>query len=662
MEKRLLTALALSTLILLLWAWLGPRNERPAPPPTPPASVAPVTASTGDASEGAPSSSVPPIGDVTPALESQPLVLMIGEPGQPGSYRATFSNRGARLTELKLANYYDVVGLSDAEKLAPEHWSTLLTVADPAVSGGGSLAWRSDASSRDLEREPLDRALWDMRELGPTERGPGVEFTLAQGAGVRFTKRVRFERGTYRMHVELELENQALDGVRRLGFLFTPAEFVPAEAHDKYYVEPQAIAAGRSEIALRENGPVVAESVVRQDTPSETSGAFDIPQTRLGFAGAHNKYFAVLLRAADATSQTAFQSARWWRARDEAWARANPAQANKAWQFIATDAVLQLDLPARGAKSSYAYVVYAGPKDAQVLEAESADFAVLPDHDLGTFLGIDMSGVGHVMLAILSFFHGLTGNWGVAIILLTLVVRLILFPINRRSQTAMGRYAKKMKRVQPQLDEIKKRHEKDPDKLRKAQAEIMQREGMVPPLGGCLPLFLQLPVFVGLFSALRASFDLRQAPFFGWITDLSKPDQLLRIDLQLPLVGSVPYLNLLPILMVIVWLGQQMTMPKPTDEQAARMQKMMMFMPVVMGFFLYDYAAGLSLYMITQSVLGIIEQTAVKKVWPIDDTEQPRKEGGWFANLQKRAVDMQKQQEARKRGGGTVATKKKKRY
>jgi YidC/Oxa1 family membrane protein insertase len=162
-------------------------------------------------------------------------------------------------------------------------------------------------------------------------------------------------------------------------------------------------------------------------------------------------------------------------------------------------------------------------------------------------------------------------------------------------------------------------------------------------------MFLQIPVFFGLFAALRASFDLRHAPFAGWITDLSKPDHLLRIDWNLPLIGAIPYLNLLPLLMVVLWLGQQMTMPLPTDEQAARMQKRMRFMPVVFGLFLYDYAAGLSLYMITQSLLGILEQTAVKKMWPIDDTEQPKKEGGWFSRLQKRAVEMQKQQESRKR-------------
>jgi len=261
-----------------------------------------------------------------------------------------------------------------------------------------------------------------------------------------------------------------------------------------------------------------------------------------------------------------------------------------------------------------------------------------------------------VLVGVLNFFQRITGNWGVAIILLTVTVRLVLFPLNRHSQTAMARYQKKMKRIQPMIEEIKKKHAKNPDKLRQEQAALMQRERAFPPLTGCLPIFLQLPVFFGLFSALRASYPLRQAPFFWWIQDLSMPDRLMRIDLNthLPLIGTIEYLNILPPMMVVLWILQQKTMPTPTDEQAARMQKMMMWMPIVMGFFLYNYAAGLSLYMITQSSLGIFEMGVIKKVWPIDDAELPPKQGGFFQKLaekQKELERMHKQKGTRGSGG-----------
>jgi YidC/Oxa1 family membrane protein insertase len=261
------------------------------------------------------------------------------------------------------------------------------------------------------------------------------------------------------------------------------------------------------------------------------------------------------------------------------------------------------------------------------------------------------SSIAGVLLAILGFFEGIVGSWGAAIILLTLCVRLALFPLNRRSQTAMARHQTKMKRVQPLLDEVKERYKSSPQKLRQEQARIMQAEGAMPPLGGCLPIFLQIPVFFGLFSALRISFDLRQAHFL-WVDDLSLPDRLMRIDLDLPLIGGIEYLNVLPPAMVVLWILQQKLMPKPTDEQAQRMQRMMMWMPVLFGVFLYNYAAGLSIYMITSSFFGIMEYSVVRKVWPLDDTEKPKKKSGFMAKLGELQEQAQRMQEEKQRKGG----------
>ena len=241
------------------------------------------------------------------------------------------------------------------------------------------------------------------------------------------------------------------------------------------------------------------------------------------------------------------------------------------------------------------------------------------------------------LLVVLRFLQSIVGNWGVAIILLTITVRAVLFPINRRSQTAMSRYQAKMKRLQPKIEALKERYKNDPQGQRQAQAKLMQEEKAFPPLGGCLPMFLQLPVFFGLYRALGSAYELRQAPFFGWIDDLSLPDRLLYIDFDthLPFIGTIEYLNVLPILMVVMWVLQQRGMPTPADEQAAKMQKMMTWMPVMMGFFLYNYAAGLSLYVITQSTLGLFEQKVIKKYWPVDDTEIDPKDRkkGWLARL-----------------------------
>jgi YidC/Oxa1 family membrane protein insertase len=304
---------------------------------------------------------------------------------------------------------------------------------------------------------------------------------------------------------------------------------------------------------------------------------------------------------------------------------------------------VNLVLPAPGETRSWEYLVYAGPKAPEPFVQDCPAHQVVLDDDLS------VDSIAKALNNVLRFFHGLAGNWGVAIILLTLCVRAVLFPLNRRSQTAMARYQKKMKRVQPRLEEAKKRFEGEPQKLREAQARIMQEEGAFPPLGGCLPIFLQMPIFFGLFSALRTSFDLRQAPFFGWITDLSRPDQLLHLGIELPFLPSLEYLNVLPLLMVVLWVLQQMGMPKPADEQAARMQKMMMFMPVVFGLMLYNYAAGLSIYMITTSSCSILEQKVIKKLWPIDESEpepspKDRKGCGPFSGMMQHLAERQREQ------------------
>ncbi len=652
MEKRLLTALVLSTVVLVVWQFFAPKPPEPPRPPLP--IEAPVDAARAiEAKEPKPVDDRPVLGEKVGEESERALTLVFGTPGTAGSYRATFSNRGARLTELKLANFYDQIGLDAAARADAAHWVTLL---DSKLSGGsatGSLAWKSEPSSVDLEREPLERALWRMREIEN-----GVEFDLAQGSGVRWIKRVRFNPGTYRVDVELAIENQTLDGARRLGYAFTPAEILPQDSADKFYVDPQAIAAGRTSEDLPRRAMLpIAQSVPRDDAGRERGNTFEVPFDELSFVGVHNHYFAVLLRGANDVTRASMTSARWRRMYDDAAGRANPETAQEQWKFVVTDVVIELDLPPKGETRSYPYALYAGPKDTQAMYAEHKDFEALVDGDIGSFCGLfSLAGLGAVLVGILRFFHGLVGNWGVAIILLTLAVRLVLYPVNRRSQTAMARFQKKMKRFQPELDAIKKRHEDDPAKMRKLQQELFAREGLTPPLGGCLPMFIQMPIFFGLYACLRTAFELRHAPFALWIEDLSKPDALLTIslDTHLPLIGVIEYFNLLPILMIVLWIWQQKLMPVPTDEQAAKMQKMMMWMPAIMGIFLYNYASGLSLYMIVQSGLGILEMTVVKKIWPIDDSLPPpgQEKKSWMQKMMARAEEAQRAAEASRGKGG----------
>ena len=643
MDKRLPIALLLSFIVIVGWQFATAKLYPPDPAKlarNTPAQNAPAfrPAVGGEAAAQPQVPQEPLLGQPLVENEERSLELRVGEAGHPGSYYARFSNRGARLLDLRLGNYFDVPRLDVAERADIAHWTRLVESVPQGTEFSGSLGFRARGLSTALERVPLDRALWTMQPLGPADAPTGIEFQIQPGSGVRFTKRVSFQPGSYDLKVELSLTNEAALSVGPATFLFTPAEVVPLESGDKFYIEPEAVAAGRSESAAAAREPALLENKARDDGGGTASGAFALPSGPMSFAGVHNKYFAMLARG-DAQSTPTMQGAIWRLVRDEVFAAANPAMANKSSRFVAADVLLQLQVPPQGETKSWNYTVFAGPKDPRALKAAHADHAALLQHDLGFFASI-----ARFLLWVLNSFHALVGNWGVAIILLTLSVRLVLFPINRRSQTAMARYQAKMKRVQPQIEALKKRFEKDPQKLRQEQALLMQKEGDFQPLGGCLPMFLQIPVFFGLFSALRAAFDLRQAPFAAWIHDLAKPDRLFRIDFNthLPFIGTIEYFNLLPILMVVLWVLQQRMIPKPTDEQAAKMQKIMMIMPIFMGFFLYSYAAGLSLYMITQSGMGIIEMVVIKRFWPLDATEQPRKQGGFWARLAKLQEEQQR--------------------
>jgi len=635
-DKRLSLALLLSVIVLVGWYSLFPPKPV-ARQQVAPQSTAPITQPVAGAGDTTPrdlaqAPSTPALGLVVGDSEARTLELHIGTPGKPGSYYAKFTNVGARLLELRLGDSYDLPNLDESERRLIEHWTHLVDSVPQEGKWTGSMSWRANGQATALERgSPLDQALWTMQAIGPAEAPTGVEFELQPGAGVGFKKKISFRPDSYDIDVELTLTNEAgTAGAAR--FLFTPAEVVPLESGDKFYIEPQAVAAGRQPGAAESRELPELEVKARDDSGSARTGAFSLPEGgTISFAGVHNKYFAVLARG-DLRSTPTMKGASWHLVRDEPYAALHPDLALKAWRFVAADLTLELQVPPQGQSASWKYVVYAGPKDPDALAKSSPDHAKLLVSDLGMFAKI-----AHFLLWVLNFFHGIVGNWGVAIILLTLSVRLVLFPINRRSQTAMSRYQAKMKRVQPQIEALKKKYEKDPARLRQEQTLLMQKEGAFPPLGGCLPMFLQIPVFFALFAALRASHDLRQAPFALWIHDLAKPDQLARInfDTHLPLIHTIEYFNLLPILMVVLWVLQQRLMPKPTDEQALKMQKMMMIMPVFMGFFLYSYAAGLSLYMITQSTMGIVEQVVIKRFWPLDMTEQPKKPGGFWSRIAK---------------------------
>lgn len=191
----------------------------------------------------------------------------------------------------------------------------------------------------------------------------------------------------------------------------------------------------------------------------------------------------------------------------------------------------------------------------------------------------------------LQFFYTLIPNYGMAIIFLTFVVRLVTFPLQYKSFVSM----KKMQIIQPELTKLKEKFKDDPMRMQKESMELFKRSG-ANPLGGCLPMLLQLPVFFAFYKVLYSAVELVDAPFFGWLTDLSNKD---------------PYF-ILPLLMTGAMFLQQKVTPTTVTDPVQK--KIFMFMPLIFGFIMKDLPAGLSLYIFVSTLLGIGQQMLVFKM------------------------------------------------
>jgi YidC/Oxa1 family membrane protein insertase len=234
-----------------------------------------------------------------------------------------------------------------------------------------------------------------------------------------------------------------------------------------------------------------------------------------------------------------------------------------------------------------------------------------------------------VILELMRFMAKIVHNMGVAIILTTLFIRLCLFPLSLKSQ----RNALAMQALAPKIQALKERYKDDQQKYGIEQMRLF-KENKVNPVAGCLPLFIQMPVFIGMYSVFEMAIDLRRAPFFLWIKDLSEPDRLFGghwgIVIPLPLIPNIEIeaLNLLPILMTIVWFLQAYLTPRSPDPQMAQQQKMMMWMPIVIGLTCYGLASGLSLYFLTNALLSMAELKIIKRyILKVDATGKPLNPG-----------------------------------
>ncbi len=347
-----------------------------------------------------------------------------------------------------------------------------------------------------------------------------------------------------------------------------------------------------------------------------------------------------------------------------------------------------------GQSLSLDVALYAGPKDPALLKDDpvykSIGLHKLVIYNIGGCCSFLTFGwLGEILLSLLHFFHMIVRDWGIAILLLTVIVRLILHPVTKKSQLNMMRFSKQMQTLQPEVEKLKKKHKDDSQKLNQEMMKLYREKG-VNPAGmamGCFPMFLQMPIWIALYAMLFFAIELRHQPAFydafhriaesfgtqwNFLTDLSSEDKFIPLGagFTIPFVGwHISHLNILPILMMFVFLVQQKLMQPPTttelSDQAKQQQKIMKFMMLLFPIFLYKAPSGLTLYMLASSVSGIIDSKIVRRklkqmeeAGEFDKPPQRKapKPGGFLDRMQKAAEARQKelaqrQQQAQKGGG-----------
>ncbi|MDP4795974.1 MAG: membrane protein insertase YidC, partial [Rhodospirillales bacterium] len=262
-------------------------------------------------------------------------------------------------------------------------------------------------------------------------------------------------------------------------------------------------------------------------------------------------------------------------------------------------------IPAGGSGSTKSHM-FAGAKEVNLLDNYAEKFGII-NFDLAIDFGWFYFLTKPIFLALL-WIHALVGNLGVSILLLTVAIKILFFPLANKSYTSMS----KMKKLQPQMVKLRERFADDKVKLNQEMMSLYKRE-KVNPASGCLPILLQIPVFFSLYKVLFVTIEMRQAPFFGWIQDLSAPDPTTIFNL----FGLIPFtppemlmIGIWPLIMGVSMFIQQRLNPQPADPIQA---KIFLFMPIFFTFLLAKFPAGLVIYWAWNNTLSILQQWVIMR-------------------------------------------------
>jgi YidC/Oxa1 family membrane protein insertase len=564
MEKRALLAVALSILILAAWQMLFvPRGRTPLPTEgvAPPVGAPPPRFAGPDVPDPDTAPVLPPTSEEIAGSERREFIL------DTSKYSIRFSNEGGRILSWRLKEYVD--DLSAPHEIIPR---TLDQVQEYPLRIG--LVGDEEATVR------LDSAIYQEEVAEPDRLDPWpggdfdgkiVTFTYADGRGLSVTKRLAIPEDGYVGFAEAEVRRNE----RAQAFLMTWAVGLPQPQSDSTTV----YFATQGQGVVRVGAKIERFAVKSVSAPIGVMGG--TVGSELLWGGLESTYFASLL-IPDRPDASAMS-----------FVPIGPVNAEESGE----EATL---LAARFAGSGSArFTTVVGPKDYELLARIGHGLERVIDYSRFSLI----YAITKYLFLALKWVYGFVGNYGFSIIILTVLIRSAFFPITYRSMITMRQNMKKMQKIQPRVKAIQERYRKmkrTMDSQKRMNDEIMgiyRKEGVNPmgSLGGCLPLLLQMPVFIGFYNLLSVSIEMRGAPFMLWIQDLSRMD---------------PY-YVFPVLMGLSWMVQQsMTSSSIPDPMQRRL---MGAMPIIFTFMMARMPSGLVIYWFVQNLLGLLQQWLINR-------------------------------------------------
>jgi len=537
MEKRIFVAVAVSIAFLWLWAAIAPRIfpelAKPVKPAVATAAARPPAAPPATPRTD-PSAAVTPATAVPPVAVAAVSATVIEEPMlETSEVRARFSNRGAQLISYQLKNYKNKDG-------------SLVEMVKPRARAGADFPFTIESSvARDGER--LNTALYEVVR-GESSATPSLEFRYAAADGLRATKVFQFT-SPYLFKFDVDVTPAVPyrvmvgPGIRNVDPAGTEGQAALLAGNGLVQLD------GDLEVLNREKG--------------DRLQIFDSPQ----FVGIEDNYFMAALQPAEASNAIV--------------RRVTTGAGKEARKELLAGLSAKPD-------GSISGTAFFGPKETKLLDS----------YGLGEALQYGMFGViARFLLEALVWINQYTRNYGFAIIVLTMLIKIVLYPLQHKSIVSM----KKMQRLAPKMEVIKAKYKKaktDPEQRQKMNAEMMQlyQKEKINPMSGCIPIILQMPILWGFYNLLSRAIELRGAPWILWIKDLSDKDPTY----------------VLPILMTATMFIQTWITPTTGDPAQRRI---FLIMPLIFGIMFKEFPSGLVLYWLVQNVLTITQQLIMNKWW-----------------------------------------------